>query len=107
MLTNDSEVASHMCTCKNMCCHMCMREEGKNRSQSADKLHGDTGGQKHIFTQSNYSLVRSRRGKEGGGGETECHRKKMNWTAALICCSLRSKQQQRSGGKLKVGQMHL
>lgn len=83
---------------------MCMREEGKNKSQSADKLHGDTGGQKHIFTQSNYSLVRSRRGVVGwggGDGETECHRKKMNWTAALICCSLRSKQQ-RSGGKLKV-----
>lgn len=52
---------------------MCMREEGKNKSQSADKLHADTGGQKHIFTQSNYSLVRSRRGvgvgMGGWGGE--------------------------------------
>lgn len=80
MLTNDSEVTSHMCTCKNMCCHMCMREEGKNKSQSADKLHGDTGGQKHIFTQSNYSLVWSRRGVgvgvRGWRGRTECHHKK-------------------------------
>lgn len=44
-----------------------------------------------------------------GGERTECDGKKMNWTAALICCSLRSKQQRSGGGggKLKVGQMDL